>query len=132
MDRGTKEIIERLINKTKQNKVIWNKASRAEEFSLVLDSGVIILVDNWYSEGDTYYDITINNDKGITILNHVLNKEDEEANNYDYHLLKQLHQAIKDNYYNVDETIKGIIKEIQNKEFIGSYSIDDDDDDVPF
>jgi hypothetical protein len=106
------EVIKRLSEMTKDNKLTWEKTSRDSEYSCAFKSGKIT-IDLW-SEPEspfTFCDFMIYNENGDQIEHLLFDKKEN-----DYELLETLYLIVNRKYLKVDETIEGIIKELDDIE----------------
>jgi hypothetical protein len=83
------------------------------------------------TKGNLFYQFSIINANGDTILN--INETKDTSNysvlrNEEYDLLKELHGEIKKVYFKVEETIEGLLGEVNKDGEIGK----DDPDNLPF
>ncbi|NVM61745.1 hypothetical protein FHW88_000021 [Mucilaginibacter sp. SG538B] len=117
-----KLLIEKLIKKTSAKQAIWSKTSRDNEYKLELQKGAIT-VDNWDNgNGVDLVDITILNEYGDTVDRVYFDGSDED----DYTLLIELHTLAKRAFYKVEETIKGIVSELDSEKTVGKERRIDD------
>ena len=126
-EKKIEELVAKLIVKTKNKEAIWDLTSRDNEFILNFEKGGSITTDNWPTDnGISCIDLNIRNDKGLTIYT-VSYTELENAEKYNF--LNQLHQAAKDSYFNVEDTLDDILKDINSNKIIGKA---DDSDKMPW
>lgn len=114
-------LVDKLKNKTLAKQAIWIKTSRDNEFRLELSKGAIT-TDNWVDENDgrSLVDLLIFNDNGDIIDRVVYSSEKDN----DYGTLVELHSLAKKAYYKVDETLKGILEELDSDKTLGSEKTD--------
>ena len=129
------QIITKLHNKTKNGEANWHKTGRSSEFVLKMKSGSI-LVDVFEDEhGNDIADISIQNEDGDRVDYYRVNDSfDNDQHHEGYEKLKNLYDEIYRKYYKIEETLKGLLKEIDSDSIIGEEIIDEDtsDDDLPF
>ncbi len=128
IDEKYRKIIDKLIEKSKAKKAIWNKTSRENEFKISLKSS-IITTDLWDDEHSQMglVDLVIRNQRGEVLASLVYNDQDELE---DYKYLKLLHDYARESYYRVDDTIDDIFKELDSGGRVGEP--ESDEDDLPF
>lgn len=130
-----KKIVELLIDKTLEKKVIWNKTSGADAFKLQLSNGSYLTVSYDYGNYNTEY-ITINvfNDIG-EIIERFDNENDQDDPTNE--LMYKFHKVARDSYFKVDETMDNLWSELSKKDIIGikedpQINKPHEDDDLPF
>jgi len=118
MDSKIAQAIQTLITGTEQRKLNWEKAEeRKAEFRLKLQHGWVT-VGKWRwtdpSEGaeGTSADITFTNPEGIPIDSHTFNTQDSRE---EFYQLERLHEAARRNALRVDESLSGILGEIESR-----------------
>lgn len=120
MDSNHRLIISKLIDKTKSGKSIWRKSNQYKKddvFVLDLQSGAVSVQE--FRDGFTEEDIvmfSIFNDKGEAIVSYSTRSG---LNQEDYRLLFDLHETVEDKYYKKNETVAGIIAELDSDKIIG-------------
>lgn len=111
------EIINKLFEKTKQKKAIWDVTSSEEQFVLNLGNSSIT-IEKWYDEHDfsEYYTIIMRGDNG-QIVYHLTpsNSEFDET----YEQLKKLFEIVNSSYYKIDETLDDILEKLSSNNIIG-------------
>lgn len=131
---NVKNVITKLINKTKSNDTIWNKSSASNGYKIDLNSAVIS-VSAWedYNQNKSF-SLSILNDRGQAIESITCEERDS-----DFELLENLYNTVNRSYLKVDETLKNLIDEIDSKPTIGveekpksNNSIQNAIDDLPF
>lgn len=113
MDEKTKNLIDKLLEKTNSSKISWEKTSRGNEFIFKTKSGSVT-VDS-YMAGEEFgnheehiVDICILNLQGEQIERTYY----EESSHLEFKLLLSLHQSIYRKYHKIDEIIDDIISQI--------------------
>jgi|WetSurMetagenome_2_1015567.scaffolds.fasta_scaffold393632_1 hypothetical protein len=121
------ELLDKLLEKTKNKEVIWQKTSREDEYKLQLDIGALT-IDRWKNDKNSRESVDVNfyNDRGDNIDRLYANEFDDPMN---YAYLINLHTEIKRAYYKVDETLKGLLDEIKSSGKIGKLPPESD---LPF
>lgn len=118
------ELIQKLIHRTINKQAIWNSTSRETEFILNLHSGSIT-IDSWVNDSfDNCIDFYIRNDKGIVIFSKLFNLSE---NPEEFHFLFNLHNVARESYFKIDDTVNGILKELDSDKTIGIQEKKDDD-----
>lgn len=119
MDSTLKEIIDQLISKTAEKKVIWQKALTANEYFVDFSSGKLSTrlysVKNSFGFGSVQcVECVVTNNRGDVVLRgskQVGDKGDEE--------LYELYDAAFRSYTGKDEVIKDIVSQLEGSEIIG-------------
>jgi len=121
------ELLDKLLEKTKNKEVIWQKTSREDEYKLQLEIGALT-IDRWKNDKNSreFVDVNFYNDRGDNI-DRLYASEFDDPMNYAY--LINLHTEIKRAYYKVDETLKGLLDEINSSGKIGKLPPESD---LPF
>ncbi len=127
MDEKLTKLIISLSNKTKQKEAKWERTGKSEKFNLILENGIVSMDKIITNKGNLVFQFSISNLNGDVIqqLNGI--KKDSNEFNPNYETLKEFHQNIKMAYFKVDETIEGLLDEIEKKGEIGK-----ENDDLPF
>jgi hypothetical protein len=125
-EKKIEELVLKLIEKTKNKKAFWELTSRDNEFILNFENGGVITTDNWIQDGIDSVDLNIRNDKGMSIYSAGYNEVD---NFLEYNFLKKLHQTAKASYFNVEDTLDNIFKDIDSDKIIGKH---EDPDKLPW
>lgn len=122
------DLIKSILEKTASRKAIWGKTSRPNEYKLLFNKGAIT-TDNWTAEeGKECADFAIYNSFGDKIDNYYASKGEK-----DFELLIELHNTANREFFKVDETIAGLINEINSDKSIGKREIEkEDEDNLPF
>ena len=126
-----RSIIEKLAEKTKNNQATWNASSGSNGFRLHLKTGVIN-IDKWNeAQNDNWYiDFKIFNDRGDIIESILVSLYDDKP---DFDYLDLFYSIIRRKYLKVDETLKGLLDELNENNPIGkSESQGEIIDDLPF
>lgn len=122
-DNRIEELVKKLVEKTKRKEAVWDITSRDNEFILNFDKGDYITTDNWISENGYHsVDLNIRNEKGTSVYSITYNQLEDSEN---YGFLNNLHKVAKDSYFNVEDTLDDIFKDINSNKIIGK--IDDPD-----
>lgn len=128
MDAKIKSLIENLYTKTEKREANWERIGKKDQFILILDKGKVYIDKLSTIKGEVVYQFTIMNINGDTIFNvNALKKNEFSVEPQDYDILKELHEVIKKSYFKVDETIDGLLGEINKEGEIGNEL-----DDLPF
>lgn len=126
IEQELKYLIQKLIEKTASKNAIWTRTSRDNEFKLELQNGAVT-VDSWFNNISSA-DFAIINQNGDIIQRVVLNDDDA-----DYQLLIELHELAKRAYFKVDDTIRSIFIELEQKKIVGKEDkTPRKSDDLPF
>jgi hypothetical protein len=121
------ELINKLLSKTIEKKIQWQKSSSQGEFKLQLTIGTLTI---------NKYDESYNNSAVVTIniYNNSGDKIDTlyvEDSAPEYKLLDSFYSSIRRSYYRVDETIQGFFSELDTDKIIGMEGAPEEDD-LPF
>jgi hypothetical protein len=128
MDAKIKSLIENLYTKTEKREANWERIGKKDQFILVLDKGKVFIDKILTIKAEVVYQFTIMNINGDTIFSvNALKKLEFSVERQDYDILKELHEVIKKSYFKVDETIDGLLGEINKEGEIGNEF-----DDLPF
>lgn len=119
MEDKIRNIIQDLINKTKSKKANWERVGTTDQYTLTLKTGKIII--NKVKSSYVVLAVSIYNAKGDNIY-HKSSIEGER----DYIIFKELHDNVVATFFKVDETIEGILGEINSEDEIG------EDTNLPF
>jgi len=116
--------LNKLIEKTNEKKIIWDedpfqKGIYESEFN----KGFVI-INNYISKsnGSDEYSIKITNDKGRTVFSYSDNTIDVETTVLDiaeekmFNALSELYKCVHKQYYNLEETIEGMLKELDDED----------------
>lgn len=99
-----KELIDKLVQATRQKKIAWEKTSRAGEFKSMIGSSMVT-TDNWDApNGITYVDFAIWNSNGVQV-----DSVQGEEGSGEYEEIMELYSAAKASYLKADETIADIL-----------------------
>ena len=131
MDTKIKSLIENLLGKTKKKETKWDRVGKSDRFIIYLDTGKVSVDKVISNKGNLYYQFSILNNKGDNILTISETKHSNAfppPDSTDYDLLKELHEEIKKAYFKVEETIEGLLGEIDKEGEIGK----DDPDALPW
>ena len=123
MEPQIKTLVDSLCAKTKDNKARWERTGSGDQFLLNLENGKLFIDKLVLKIGGLAYKIAITNANGEVIYNLSAKKLDSPPSSVtfvgDYQILKDLHDTVKRSYFKVDETINGLIKEIEKPGDIG-------------
>ena len=125
-EKKIEELVLKLIEKTNNKEAIWNTTSRDNEFILNFEKGGSITVDNWEQNGGHLIDLNIRSEKGLSIYS-VVYEDSEDLEKYNF--LKKLHQAARDFYFNVEDALDDIFKDVNSNKIIGKT---DESDKLPW
>jgi hypothetical protein len=139
MDDRYIELLKSIIIKTNEDNAIWKDTSTSDQYALYLDSGSII-VDYYqernhpeYGSQPEGYGVTIINRDGVEIED-IKRWSSEGGEAFD--IIRDLYHTAKRSFLKVDETIDGMIEEVENKDRVGRREEQEDtfepDDDLPF
>jgi hypothetical protein len=105
------KLIDMLTIKTNNRVLTWEKTARSTEYQTELKRGRVTS-DLWYiPEGEEWRaDIAVYNDSGEKVEYIQASQKDT-----DYQTLYTLWNIINNSYLKVDETINGIMKELEDK-----------------
>lgn len=130
MEPQINNLIQKLIDKTSQGETNWNRIGDTDQFTLTLEKGKISL-DNYVSPDEgRVHKFAILNSKG-DIISQMWVSENLPEDFYDYRLIDELYDKVRNSYYKVDETIQGLLDETNKKGKIGK-SEDTIEDDLLF
>lgn len=128
MDQKIKKLVDSLILKTKEKNANWDRVGASNQFVLSLDGGKVIL-DKLVSKQDgLFFRLLIINNNAEVIFTLNAKRIDKPPlrvggeNDFDH--LKELYEIINRIYFKVDETIEGIIGEIERIGNVGKKSKD--------
>ena len=111
-----KVLIQGLKEKTSKNEVIWQKSSETE-FKVELQSGAITADKMWLSKKSTFMlEVCVYNNRG-ELADRIAVSQFDEAD--DYKFVDDFYIVVRRKYFKVEETIKGIIDEVQKNGVIG-------------
>lgn len=128
MEDKIKGLINNLSQKTKNKETNWERIGRSEQFTLTLDNGKMSINKLSTKSGNLIFQFSIINGKGDTIFSINGIKVDRfSVEPTDYEILKEFHEEVSRAYFKVDETIDGLLNEVQKDGEIGKES-----DDLPF
>jgi hypothetical protein len=116
-----KTLIEKLIDKTKNDKAIWTKTSGEDEFKLDLAKGAIT-TDVYGTPVSRMIDFRIWNDQGDVVDTISYHRDTPE-----FKIVHELHALAKRNYFEVDKIVKGIFDELDGDGVIGKSEPDGPD-----
>ena len=119
MDDKIRTLINNLSTKTDSREANWERVGRSEKFNLILENGIISMDKLVSNKGNLIYQFSISNLKGDIIQQVSAIKKDTFPLDFDYETLKEFHQNIKKAYFKVDETIDGLLGEIEKEGEIG-------------
>lgn len=119
MDSTLKEIIDQLISKTAEKKVIWQKSSSANEFFVVFSSGTLSTrlysIKNPLGFGNVQcVECVVTNNRGDVVLRGSKQVGEEGDNE-----LSELYDAAFRSYTGKDEVLKDIVSQLEGSEIIG-------------
>jgi hypothetical protein len=133
MEEQLKRIVEKLIEKTTERNVIWEKTT-GNGFKIALSGSTIAIQyyeGTYEDEPYPYCSLFIFNDKGDKIDYYNLRQKDD-----DFDLLFNLYDKANKSYYKVEETYQNIIEELDKNDIIGEnpkkHSNNAEPDDLPF
>ena len=131
MEPKIKILIDNLLAKTKKRETKWDRVGKSDQFILFLDNARVSIDKLISNKRQLFYKFSIINSSGDTIINVNGIKDDNafavDLDN-DYNTLKELHQEIQKAYFKVNETIDGLLGEIEKDGEIGN----EDPDSLPF
>lgn len=114
IDPKYKEIIDKLISRTRQKKISWEKTERDAEFKTVLGSSTVT-TDHWLLEtGNMCVDLALWN-RNEDIAGRIA-YENNDKEGEDYKSLMELYNLVKDSYYLVDETFDEILSKLNSED----------------
>lgn len=127
MEDKIETLIDNLKAKTINKEANWERVGNGDQFSLTLKSGKVLVDKYITSQSSILYTILITNNKGDMIYQtNARQNISGEKNIKNYQIIKELHESIKRAYFKVDETIDGLLGEIDEKGKIGT------DNSLPF
>lgn len=100
------QLINKLIQNTEGGKIEWVKTSRDTEFKADFINGAISS-DLWDESGTLKCDFRVYNSRGDQVAFWVYKSNEEE-----YKLLAKLNSTIFRKYLKIDETLEGILEEL--------------------
>lgn len=109
MHTKTKELIERLIEKTESGDINWNATSRPMQYSLSMSSNQV-LIERIANMGVIKYKFSILDAQGGDIDS--ITKQSSSPSAPDAYLLKDLYEAARRNANRIDETIDRLLDEL--------------------
>ena len=121
-----------LIGKTKKDGAVWRGGNRSGEFIISMSSGAMVVYFYHGNFNRGNIDFTIFNADGNEIESQVFIEGEAE-----YADLFELYSVIRRKYYKVDETIDGMLKELNSSNIVGKVikGVEEDsneDDVLPF
>ena len=124
------ELIQLLVEKTKNKETIWNKGSMDNQFKISVSDGISMTIASYQNNWQDHYEFVIFNGDGNPIQRFFTDNETAVS---DFDLLKSFHQAASDSYYKVEETMDALLNSIKSDKIIGKKEGNfDEDDDLPF
>jgi hypothetical protein len=106
------DLINKIIQKTEQGKLQWDKTNRGTEYFMNFSDGKIT-TDMWVDEdGNKRTDFIIFNNNGDSIWSVSVTKGGSPE---EYQFIASLHQNIRKKYYKIEETIDSLIKDLDSK-----------------
>lgn len=120
-------LIESLNTKTQNKEANWERIGKSDQFVLTLGNGKVSVNKVITKDSVVVYQFAIFNAKSDTIFNVNAIKGNTILSSSDYELLKTIHESIKKMYFKVDETIDGLLGEINKEGDIGK-----EPEDLPF
>lgn len=108
MNDKINDLIKKLKVNTESGKIEWQKTSRSGEFMVSLGNGAVS-ADRWEDSEGEYVDFRILNINGDEIGTWIFSKEETDG----YKKLLNLHNAIKSKYLKIDETLDGLLDELE-------------------
>ena len=127
MEPKIKTLVDNLLAKTKKRETKWERVGKSDQFILYLDNAHISIDKLISNKRQLFYKLSIINSNGDIILNvNGIKEENAFAMHLDndYNDLKELHQEIQKAYFKVDETIDGLLGEIDKEGEIGNEDPD--------
>lgn len=104
------DLINRLIKNTEQGQVEWQRTSRDNEFKIDLKNGAVS-TDSWTDDNTLeLIDFRVYNIIGDQIGSWVLSSSEDG-----YDLIKELHSTVNRKYLRIDETLDGMLEELEKK-----------------
>jgi hypothetical protein len=129
MEPKIKSLVENLLVKTKKRQTNWERFGSSDRFILFLENAKVTIEKLISNKGNLIYQFSIINDNGDNILTISKSRTPETfLPTEEYDLLKELHEEVKKAYFKVDETIEGLLGEIDKEGEIGK----DDPNPLPF
>lgn len=122
-------LIDSLLQKTAEGKANWSRTGASGQYVIILEAGSIKLDQFFYNHHDD-----TNRGYALTLLNSNGDRIDEiqqEEGDQHYELMKTLYDAVERDYLRVDETIDGMLSELDSKRVVGARPPEPDDD-LPF
>jgi len=111
MEDRIKNLIQLLEKKTRNNDAIWTRTSGDNEFKIDINNSTIT-TDMWSIEDLIYYEFVILNENGDQVERIVVGDNDPFSN--EFQIVTNFYEAVKNNYFKVDETIESILKELNS------------------
>lgn len=109
-------LIDKLIQKTEEGQTVWRKAERDSAFRLNFRRGNIV-IDHWTGDNNSeLVDMIIYNERGEKVDS--LNFGDI-AGQVEYSRLIELYNLVRRRYLRIEETIEGLLEELDGDEIIG-------------
>lgn len=118
------DLIDSLIYKTEVGEAEWDKVSRTDQFKLNLDHGQVYVERFVTNKNNLLYRFSVENVNGDKIA--TLSGSNQLSQLGNQEKIKELYEKIKTAYYKVDETLEGLIGEVNKGGKIGKK------DDLPF
>jgi len=130
------KILNLLMVKTAKKEAVWVKEDNG--FSIKLSNNSYLTINRYFENyNGNIYVVDLFNENGYKILSADTSNEDQ---NVIYEFADELFYAITNVYYKVNETLDGIIAELDSNQLIGDKNFQvskpkneaSDDDDLPF
>lgn len=116
MEEKYEDLIKQLIKSTKEGKIEWKKSSTEYQYRLELKSATFVidrsqLSTNFHEIVNTAYELTMYNNRNVEIT---IAKEKYESLCFGDSLLYQLYCAAEESCLKETETIKKVMKELND------------------
>ena len=109
------QIISKLIEKTSDGKALWQRGERESEYVLRFRTGTVS-IDHYKNAFDKVIDFTVCNVDGQQVDYFEISKKENER---DYNDLKKLYDVVYAKDFKIDETIEGILNELDSDGIVG-------------
>ena len=115
--------LNKLIEKTKKKKIIWEEDTfQRAIFKYNFNNGIVIIKKSYLKNEISEYSIKIINNTGRIVFHYLNNAFDVDTIVLDdteiklFTTLTELYECAYKQYYNIEETIEGMLKELDDED----------------
>lgn len=116
MEEKVKTVIKALIAKTQAGEVNWRISSAEDEYCLFLDRSTIT-IGSIPTFNEVYYALRVYNENGDVSVEFV---SDDDTNNEDSSLLRQLYEEAKASFRKEKQTLDSVMQELSKEGVVGN------------